>query len=160
MKKIVMLPLDERPCNFDFPQMMPKADYQLVLPPKEYMGDKKIPADTDRLAGWLLENIEGADACILSMDTLIYGGIVPSRLHHEELPELFRRAATVEALRKKNPTMQFYVFQLIMRCPDYSLSDEEHLLWIKYADGKTTYELYDDGFTTDVREENIRAVTV
>ena len=125
MKKIVMLPLDERPCNFDFPQMMPKADYQLVLPPKEYMGDKKIPADTDRLAGWLLENIEGADACILSMDTLIYGGIVPSRLHHEELPELFRRAATVEALRKKNPTMQFYVFQLIMRCPDYSLSDEE-----------------------------------
>ena len=39
MKKIVMLPLDERPCNFDFPQMMPKADYQLVLPPKEYMGD-------------------------------------------------------------------------------------------------------------------------
>ncbi|HIR23277.1 MAG TPA: alpha-glucosidase [Candidatus Scatosoma pullicola] len=39
--------------------------------------------------------------------------------------------------------------------------DEEHLLWIKYADGKTTYELYDDdGFTTDVREENIRTVTV
>ena len=125
MKKIVMLPLDERPCNYDFPKMMPKADFELVLPPKEYMGNKKIPADTERLAEWLTENIDGADACILSMDTLIYGGIVPSRLHHEEISTLIKRAELVEELRKRNPKMQFYVFQLIMRCPDYSLSDEE-----------------------------------
>lgn len=125
MKKIVMLPLDERPCNFNYPQMMPKANYELVLPPKEYMGDKKIPADTARLKKWLLENIEGADVCILSLDTLVYGGIVPSRLHHDSVETLIERARTVEELRKKNPSMKFYVFQLIMRCPNYSLSDEE-----------------------------------
>ena len=125
MKKIVMLPLDERPCNFDYPQMMPKADYCLVLPPKEYMGDKKIPADTARLKRWLLEAVEGADACILSLDTLIYGGIVPSRLHQESLETLLDRSKTVEELRKKNPRMKLYCFQLIMRCPDYSSSDEE-----------------------------------
>ena len=77
MKKIVMLPLDERPCNYDFPEMMPKADFELILPPKEYMGNKKIPADTERLAKWLTKNIAGADVCILSLDALIYGGIVP-----------------------------------------------------------------------------------
>lgn len=120
-----MLPLDERPCNYDFPQMMPKADFRLILPPKEYMGDKKLPADTERLADWLTENIDGADACILSMDTLIYGGIVPSRLHNEALSVLIERASLVEKLRRKNERMQLYVFQLIMRCPDYSLSDEE-----------------------------------
>lgn len=125
MKKIVMLPLDERPCNYDFPEMMPKADFELILPPKEYMGNKKIPADTERLAKWLTENIAGADVCILSLDALIYGGIVPSRLHHEEFSTLIKRASLVEKLREKNPKMQFYVFQLIMRCPDYSLSDEE-----------------------------------
>lgn len=125
MKKIVMLPLDERPCNYDFPRMMPKADFELILPPKNYMGNKKIPADTERLADWLIKNIDGADACILSMDTLIYGGIVPSRLHGEELSTLLERASLVEKLRKKNAKMQFYAFQLIMRCPDYSLSDEE-----------------------------------
>lgn len=125
MKKIVMLPLDERPCNFNYPQMMPKADYTLILPPKEYMGDKKIPADTARLRGWLLEHIEDADACILSLDTLVYGGIVPSRLHHESAETLIKRAETVKELRARNPRMKLYLFQLIMRCPGYSLSDEE-----------------------------------
>ena len=125
MKKIVMLPLDERPCNYDYPQMMPKAGYTLVMPPKEYMGDKKIPADTARLKSWLLDAVEGADACILSLDTLVYGGIVPSRLHEESLETLLARCETVEELRRRNPQMKLYCFQLIMRCPDYSLSDEE-----------------------------------
>ena len=125
MNKIVMLPLDERPCNFNYPQMMPKADYRLVLPPKEYMGDKKIPADVERLRQWLLEETKDADACVLSLDTLIYGGIVPSRLHHEKPETLLERCKTVEELRRGNPRMKLYCFQLIMRCPDYSLSDEE-----------------------------------
>ncbi len=124
MKKIVMLPLDERPCNYSYPAMMP-ADDELILPPKEFMGDKKTPADTARLAEWLLENIGGADACILSLDTLLYGGIVPSRLHHLSLEELKARAGVVRELRRRNPAMKLYLFQLIMRCPDYSLSDEE-----------------------------------
>ena len=123
--KIVMLPLDERPCNFSYPQMMPKADYELILPPKDFMGDKKTPADTARLRTWLCDNVSGADACILSLDTLIYGGIVPSRLHHLSMEELTARADTVKLLREKNPKMKLYLFQLIMRCPDYSLSDEE-----------------------------------
>lgn len=123
--KIVMLPLDERPCNYHYPQMMPKADYELVLPPKHFMGDKKIPADTARLRTWLCENVSDADACILSMDTLVYGGIVPSRLHELPLEELIARADTVRELRRRNPKMKLYLFQLIMRCPDYSLSDEE-----------------------------------
>ena len=123
--KIVMLPLDERPCNFDYPKMMPAADYALVLPPKAYMGDKKVPADTARLAQWLEENIEGADACILSLDTLAYGGIVPSRLHHIPLETLKARVDLVRRLRARNPHMKLYLFQLILRCPDYSLSDEE-----------------------------------
>ncbi len=125
MKKIVMLPLDERPCNYLYPQMMPKADFELLLPPREIMGDKKRAGDPQKIAAWLLENIGEADACILSLDTLVYGGIVPSRLHELPLEELLRRAKTVETLREKNPRMKLYLFQLIMRCPDYSHSDEE-----------------------------------
>lgn len=125
MKTIVMLPLDERPCNYDYPQMMPKADYKLILPPKDMMGDKKRPADTDRLREWLVEHIVGADACILSLDTLIYGGIVPSRLHSESEETLAARADAVRVLRRLNADVKIYAFQLIMRCPDYNSSDEE-----------------------------------
>ncbi len=125
MKKIVMVPLDERPCNYNYPQMMPKADYELCMPPKDLMGDKKTAGNTAGIAEWLLNNVQGADACILSLDTVIYGGIVPSRLHHLSYDELISRAEIVEKIRALNPRMKLYLFQLIMRCPSYSLSDEE-----------------------------------
>ncbi len=125
MKKIIMVPLDERPCNYNYPKMMPKADYQLIIPPKSLMGDKKRGGDTAGLAEWLISNVREADVCILSMDTIIFGGIVPSRLHHESYEELLSRAKIVEKLRAINKKMKLYLFELIMRCPSYSLSDEE-----------------------------------
>ena len=54
--KILMVPLDERPCNFAYPAMMPKTGDTLVLPPKSYMGQKKRPADTAKLAAWVLSS--------------------------------------------------------------------------------------------------------
>ena len=42
-KRILMIPLDERPCNYRFPLLMPKAGFTLAMPPKELMGLKKRP---------------------------------------------------------------------------------------------------------------------
>ncbi len=123
--KIVMAPLDERPCNYNYPLLMPAAGYSLILPPRDMLGDKKRPADLPRLHAWLIEETKDADACILSLDMLLYGGIVPSRLHHESLETLKARSSVVETLKRNNPALKLYLFQLIMRCPDYSLSDEE-----------------------------------
>ncbi len=123
--KIVMLPLDERPCNFDYPWMMPKTECELILPPKGIMGQKKIPGDVWKIADWLMEQVEAADAMILSLDTLIYGGILPSRLHHCTKEELTARLDIINRLRAKNPRMKLYAFGLIMRCPTYSSDDEE-----------------------------------
>ena len=125
MKRIVMLPLDERPCNFNYPGMMPKTKCELVLPPKEIMGKKKVAGDYEKIAEWLLSNVKDADAMVLSLDTLVYGGIVPSRLHHEKADELIKRVDLIKKLRELNPQMKLYVFGLIMRCPKYSSSDEE-----------------------------------
>ena len=123
--KIVMLPLDERPCNFDYPAMMPKTDYEVVLPPADIMGDKKKAGDTEKISEWLLDNVKDADALVLSLDTMIYGGIVPSRLHNEEESQLLKRVELIKKLREINPEMKFYAFGLIMRCPTYSSDDEE-----------------------------------
>ena len=59
--KIVMLTLDERPCNYDYPAMMPKTDYDLVLPPKDIMGDWKRPGNVELIAEWVMENAKNAD---------------------------------------------------------------------------------------------------
>ncbi len=123
--KIVMLPLDERPCNFDYPTMMPKTDYELVLPPKNIMGDKKKPGNVAMISDWLLHNTKDADALVLSLDTLVYGGIVPSRLHMSNEMELIGRVDMIKKLKENNPRMNLYVFGLIMRCPSYSSDAEE-----------------------------------
>ncbi len=123
--KIVMLPLDERPCNFDYPGMMPKTKYDLVLPPKEIMGNKKLAGDTEKIAQWLIDNTKDADAAIVALDTLIYGGIVPSRLHHNSTAELLEKASVLKKIKENNPNIKIYAFQLIMRCPTYSSDAEE-----------------------------------
>lgn len=125
MKKVVMIPLDERPCNYNFPSQLPTGDVKIVLPPFELMGNKKIPGHVEQIHDWLLKEIVDADYAILAMDTLLYGGIVPSRLHEMDQEVLLKRLEIVRQVKKINPKIKLFGFELIMRCPWYSLSDEE-----------------------------------
>jgi len=124
--KIVILPLDERPCNYNFPYKLGKStDYKVVRPPLEWMGCKKQSADTARLWTWTELECLRAQGAVLSLDTLLYGGIVPSRLHELDQAEIARRMDQLRHLKEQNPNLIIYAFQLIMRCPQYSSSDEE-----------------------------------
>ncbi|GIP41451.1 hypothetical protein J31TS4_47310 [Paenibacillus sp. J31TS4] len=124
--KIVFVPLDERPCNDLFPRLLAEGtDVDLVTPGLDRMGLKKRPADVDRLWEWLLEEVKDADGAILSLDTLLYGGIIPSRLHSLTVEQCEQRLKGLKKLKERNPSLKLYAFNLIMRCPKYSSSDEE-----------------------------------
>ena len=124
--KIVYLPLDERPCNYAFAQRIAEGTpVRLAVPPIDILGQKKMPADADAVRAFLLRECQGADALVLSLDMLLYGGIVPSRLHGLPGAELDRRLETVREIKQANPTLRIYAFALIMRCPSYSSADEE-----------------------------------
>ncbi len=125
MKKILMIPLDERPCNYRFPAIMPRADFELTMAPYAYMGRKKRPADVGKLAAWLEENAGEADILILAMDTLVYGGLIPSRLHCETEQTLCARVDLLRKLRAAHPALKIYAFQTVMRCPRFTNADEE-----------------------------------
>lgn len=124
MKKIVLLPLDERPCNYEFPYQLFQNEEISLIRPKE-LGDKKISADTDQVIGFLLDKCKDAYALVIAMDTLLYGGLIPSRLHQLTKKEVTRRLEVLRQIRKENPELKIYAFQCIMRCPVYSSSDEE-----------------------------------
>ena len=51
LKTMLYLPLDERPCNWLFPQMMTRgvAELELLTPSTELLGPKKTPADLEGL---------------------------------------------------------------------------------------------------------------
>ena len=126
MNKILLIPLDERPCNYDFPQMLAAgSDCQLMVPPREILGKKKQAGDVDAIWKWLVDNIEDCSNAIISIDTLLYSGIVPSRLHYYSSDVLIKRLNKLREIKKLRPDICLYAFNLIMRNPSYSSSDEE-----------------------------------
>ncbi len=124
MKNIILLPLDERPCNFDFPSKIFDGEKYTILRPAR-LGRKKTPADPVEVRDFLLSNIEKADAAVISIDTLLYGGLIPSRLHTLDQETAEERLLLLRTLREKNPNIKLYAFHCIMRCPTYSSDDEE-----------------------------------
>ena len=122
--KILLLPLDERPCNATFPERLFPADKVQILLPRK-LGHKKKPADFSVLSDFLFEKAKDADALLLSLDMLLYGGLIPSRLHHLKTETLFSRLHLIRELKEKYPALPIYAFATVMRCPAYSSDDEE-----------------------------------
>lgn len=124
--KIVYLPLDERPCNYEFPYLLAQGtDAAVVRPDLSLMGRKKKPGRTEELSEWLEKECSDAYGAIVSIDTMLYGGIVPSRLHHRSAADNEASLQTLRRLKKQNPRLKLYALHLIMRCPQYSSADEE-----------------------------------
>jgi len=134
MSKVVYLPLDERPCNAKFPQMIAAiSDLSLVATPPERLGRKKQPARFEVIHDWLLKQSANAEYLILSVDMLVYGGIVPSRLHQLSLQACKERLGLLEVMKQHNPALRIYAFNLIMRAPAYNSSDEEPDYYAHYG---------------------------
>ncbi len=142
MPKIVLLPLDERPCNLIYPrQIFDNASFQVVVPDVSILGQKKTPADTRVLDLFLEKECRDASGLVVSMDMLLYGGLVPSRLHHLSKESLAARFDILHKIKKQNPSLKIFAFDLIMRCPQYSSSDEEPEYY-----GTCGLEIFKSGF--------------
>ena len=125
-RQILYVPLDERPCNYSYPQYIARiGGAALDTVPRELLGRFKQPADPDVLWEWVFAHAAQSDAMILSMDMLLYGGIVPSRLHHLTDDVLRGRQERLRRLRQEAPGVPIYAFQLIMRAPARNGSGEE-----------------------------------
>lgn len=152
MKNIVFIPLDERPCNYYFPQIMPFAGLHVTMPPLEMLGLKKRPANREALIDWLKTRAKDADAFVIAMDTLIYGGLIPSRLHEEQSETLCAFADSVKELKEISQA-KIYAFQTVMRCPWYSLSDEEPDYYAEYGSDIHLYGRYEHKRRLGVADE-------
>ncbi len=151
MIKILVLPLDERPCNVIYPkQIFHHHNIELVLPASSILGNKKTPANVKNLQNYLLKHIEDVDGIVFSIDMLLYGGLVPSRLHKIDKEILEQRINFIGELKKRNPLIPFYAFDLIMRCPQYNSNDEEPDYYQYY--GKDIFKL---GYYTHKEQLNI-----
>ncbi|WP_289001509.1 DUF4127 family protein [uncultured Megasphaera sp.] len=117
-KTILYVPQDNRPVDFAYTVSTAEdAGYTVITPPSRYLSGSNFQGSPTQLMEWVEQNAGHADAMVLSIDSLVYGGLVDSRKHNLSLETLENRLAKVEALHGKYGHVPIYVFSTVMRSP-------------------------------------------
>ena len=135
-EKIAFVPLDVRPISFQqTAEVVEQLGCQVISPPAELFGNTKWNGDPDGILAWLEENSSDADAIVMSTDTLLYGGLIPSRKHEVPNDVLDSRMSRIEKLQQDHPNTNMYVFASLMRTPSSVPAgfDEEPEYYVTYG---------------------------
>ena len=82
-KTILYVPQDDRPVDYEYTVSTAEAaGYQVLTPPAQYLSGMNFHGSPDKLMAWVNANAGKADAMVLSIDSLVYGGLVDSRKHN------------------------------------------------------------------------------
>ena len=126
--RVLYVPLDDRPVNLGMPPMIAGiVDYEMRMPPRELLGCYETPGRPEEIAEWLLAQAqEPQDCLILSLDMLLYGGLVASR-RPDVLPGIARkRLHLLPELRRRFPGSALYACTTICRL-EFCLSEEDRV---------------------------------
>ena len=126
VKTVMIIPLDSRPANTLYPELICKiAGIKPLLPPDEFMDSFKKPADTQKIAQWMIDNADKADAFIISSTMLCYGGLVASRTPATTLYEALKNLKRIKTLKLKYPHKPIFVYDIIQRLAVTASSEKE-----------------------------------
>ncbi len=117
--KLVFIPHDTRPISCDETADVARAaGYEVIVPPRNLLSDGvDKPGNPEKLWEWAEQNVKNADGAMFSSDSMIYGGLVPSRNHELSEQDLANRVKRFEKIRQENPKLNLYVFSSVMRTP-------------------------------------------
>lgn len=153
--RVAFIPIDNRPVCYSLAKDIAAidGDIELLLPPREYLGDLKKIADIQAILDWLRVQ-KDVDTLILSLDTLIYGGLIPSRRGKESLDELKKR---LEYIKPILAGKKVYAFSSVMRISNNNYNEEEKEYWKDYGKKIFAYSFsggkQNDGIPVDILED-------
>lgn len=133
-KKIALVPVDGRPVTYDLPKDLAEiAEWEITTPPKEGLGFLKEPANFTKLFQWLDAEVADLDGFIVSVDMLLYGGLVPSRLNTDKQEVIQARLNELLNLKKAYPDLKIMAFSSTMRISNNYVNEEEKTYWADYG---------------------------
>ena len=133
--RFLLVPLDERPCNYRFPGYVARLGRALlVTPPLSLMGRQREPADVHGLSAWVEAHLGEVDALLLCCDTLALGGLIPSRLETGITGEVaVAQIARIGRWRTSRPDLKILGHMAIQRTNDADDAGEERPYWAQYG---------------------------
>ncbi len=94
--------------------MIGNAD--VITPPTELLGRFTTAGQSDKIIAWIKQqDLQSFNVAIISLDMLVYGGLVASRVHDVENEQALQRVEVMREIRKKAPMVRVYVQNVIMR---------------------------------------------
>jgi len=128
---IALVPLDERPVNTRYPQMLGAiGGANVLLPPPEIRGAGRVPADVNAVAAWLQGVAATADAAIVSCDYLGFGNLINARISQDSAA---RALARLGLLADLNPACPVHAFSLLTRVSNADDAVEEPEYWAQWG---------------------------
>ena len=136
--KICFIPIDNRPVCYNLAKEIARIDEEITLyiPPRKLLGDLKKNADITGLYTWL-NQIPEVDSIVLSLDTIAYGGLIPSRRSPEYFEDIKDRLLDFKEILSTKKA-KIYAVSSIMRISNNNCNEEEKEYWSKY--GKKIFE--------------------
>ena len=134
--KICFIPIDNRPVCYNLAKDIAAIDenIELFIPPREFLGDLTRSAGVNEIIEWI-ENIPECDAMVISLDTIAYGGLIPSRRFTDSLEDIKSR---LKRLKPSLKNKKVYAFSSIMRISNNNYNEEEKEYWKDW--GKKIFE--------------------
>lgn len=133
--KICLLPLDSRPCNYRFPQQLANLrGVNLIEPPIDIMDFFKTPSNSRAIADWLKINCSDADVLVVSIDQLVYGGLIASRTNTKSLSEAQSQLMLLKDIKKTNPQLRIFAFNVLMRISISAVDKQSQIWWQKITE--------------------------
>ena len=131
---VAIVPLDDRSVNYECLQMLgAAAGLTVLLPPKAWLGTPWRAGDTAKLGGWLAKTAPSADALIVAVDTLGYGGLVNSRRSTDPTDAVMRGWTLLRELKQARPQTTVLAFNVLMRITRGNDAEEEKAYWADYG---------------------------
>ncbi len=135
--QFVLIPLDNRPVTYQFPQIICRvAGVPTLVPPFELLGSLTAPSRPGGLSEWLGEMIKmrSPDRVFACLDSLIYGGLINSRRGEESESDILNRLKEISSWKKLSSKPPLVFAQAsIMRVSDNYDSTEEKKYWSRYG---------------------------
>jgi hypothetical protein len=154
VSRLALLPLDDRPVNYDQPWWLGRAaGIEVVRPPREWLGGPLRPAARDRLADWLQDEGQSADGVVVAVDTLAYGGLIPSRQSETPLADVAAALEPLRAIREARPTSLILAFSVLMRVSRSNSAEEEKPYWADHGANLFRLSYLDDKVDCDDADE-------
>jgi hypothetical protein len=129
---IVLVPLDERPVNTGLvADVAAIAGVRLALPPDRLLPSFRTPAPLDGLASWVTDaaGSAGTSALVVSLDTLVHGGLIPARTSTDPVETVVGRMQVLRRIRRERPGLRISAVSLVTRASDSYSNVEEPDYW-------------------------------